>query len=142
MTKRVVTVAVALARAVSGRVVLLNVAQPVARVADYTAFLDNIAEVNDRVARAARRQLLKMATRLRATYERVEAVQLAGPPVPLVLEQVKRLRAADLVIDSHGHTAIYNLIVGGTAGGILKNATYPVVVVPPPVPKKVPAKRK
>lgn len=142
VTKKVVAAAADLARAVDGRVVLLNVAQPVALVADYTAFLDNIAEVNDLVTRAAKRQLHKVAARLKTTCDRVEAVQLTGPPVPFVLEQAKRLRADYIVIGSHGHTAFYDLLVGGTASGILKHATCPVLVVPPARKKAAKAKRR
>lgn len=142
VTKRVVAAAAALARAVDGRVVLLNVAQPVALVADYTAFLDNIAEVNDLVTRAAKRQLHKVAARLKASYDRVEALQLTGPPVPFVLEQAKRLHADYIVIGSHGHTAFYDLLVGGTANGILKHATCPVLVVPPAGKKGAKGKRR
>jgi hypothetical protein len=40
------------------------------------------------------------------------------------------------VIGSHGHTAFHDLLVGGTASGVLKRATCPVVVVPAPVRKK------
>jgi universal stress protein A len=40
------------------------------------------------------------------------------------------------VLGSHGHTAFYDLLVGSTAAGVLKHAPCPVVVVPPPAPRK------
>lgn len=142
VTKPVVAEATALARALGGRVVLLNVTQPVALVADYTAFLDNIAEVNDLVAKAARRELTVIEKQVKAEYDRIESVQLVGSPVPLILEQMKKLPADYIVIGSHGHTAFHDLLVGSTASGILKHATCPVVVVPPPARKKAKAGKK
>ena len=136
VTKRVVAEATALARALDGRGVLINVSQPVVLVADYTAFLDNIAEVNDLVAKAAKRELTALEDTVESEYDRVESIQLTGAPVPLILEQAKKLAADYIVIGSHGHTAFYDLLVGGTASGILKRAPCPVVVVPPPARKK------
>jgi len=142
LTKRVVAEATALARALDGRVVLLNVTQPVALVADYTAFLDNIAEVNDMVAKAAKRELSALETKVETEFCRVESIQLTGAPVPLILEQAKKLSADYIVIGSHGHTAFYDLLVGSTASGVLKRATCPVVVVPPLTRKQIKARRK
>ena len=136
VTKRVVAEATALARALDGRVVLINVSQPVVLVADYTAFLDNIAEVNDLVSKAAKRELAALKEKVETGFDRVDAIQLSGAPVPLILEQAGKLPADYIVIGSHGHTAFYDLLVGGTASGVLKRATCPVVVVPAPVRKK------
>jgi nucleotide-binding universal stress UspA family protein len=33
---------------------------------------------------------------------------------------------------SHGHNAFYDLLVGTTTHGVLRKATCPVVIVPPP----------
>jgi nucleotide-binding universal stress UspA family protein len=142
VTKRVVAEATALARSLDGRVVLLNVTQPVALVADYTAFLDNIAEVNDLAAKAAVRELTTLEEKLKANFERVSAIQLTGAPVSLILEQARSLPADYIVMGSHGHTAFYDLLVGGTASGVLKRASCPVVVVPPAAEKKVKAGKK
>ena len=132
VTKRVVAEAVALARALDARVVLLTVSQPVALVADYTAFLDNIAEVNDLVAKAAKREIEKLEQGVEPDFERITSIQLTGAPVPLILDQAKKLAADYIVIGSHGHTAFYDLLIGSTASGVLKRAPCPVVIVPPP----------
>jgi nucleotide-binding universal stress UspA family protein len=49
-----------------------------------------------------------------------------------VLAQAKRLKADVIVLGSHGHGAVYNLVVGSTANGVLKHAPCPVLVVPAP----------
>ena len=131
VTKRVVAEAAALARAHGGRLVLINVTQPVTVMADYTAFLDNIAEVNDLVARAASRELESIRKGLAGALKRVEVVQRTGSPVALILEQARTSAADFIVIGSHGHTAFHDLLVGGTASGVLKHAPCPVLIVPP-----------
>jgi nucleotide-binding universal stress UspA family protein len=141
VTKQVVTEAAALARVHGGRLVLINVTQPVTVMADYTAFLENIAEVNDLVARAASRELAAIRKGLTGILRRVEVVQRTGSPVALILEEARACGADVIVIGSHGHTALHDLLVGGTASGVLKHAPCPVLVVPPVRPRR-PAGRK
>jgi nucleotide-binding universal stress UspA family protein len=45
------------------------------------------------------------------------------------------------VMGSHGHTALYDLLVGSTTHGVLMRAQCPVVIVPSAKQKK-PAKTK
>src|SRR5688572_796969 len=130
-TDAVIAEATALARGRDGRVVLLNITQPVAVVADYAAFLENIAEINDITAKAAKKELGKLERRLEGALVKVSSIQLSGSPVPLIIEQAEKLSADYIVVGSHGHTAFYDLLVGSTASGVLKRAPCPVVIIPP-----------
>jgi Universal stress protein family len=51
---------------------------------------------------------------------------------PVKTQGARPLEAAYIVLGSHGHTALYELIVGGTAAGILRDASCPVLIIPPP----------
>lgn len=130
VSARVVAEAAALARAFDGRVVLLHVTQPVTPMADYTAFLESIAEVNELAAQAAAKQLRRLEDSLENEFTHADAVHLTGAPVPAIIDQAATLKADYIVIGSHGHTAFHDLLVGGTASGVLKRAPCPVVVVP------------
>ena len=50
--------------------------------------------------------------------------------MPEIIEQAQQLAADYIVIGSHGHTALHDLLAGGTASGVLKRATCPVVIIP------------
>jgi nucleotide-binding universal stress UspA family protein len=41
-----------------------------------------------------------------------------------------RCKADFIVMGSHGHGALYNLLIGGTASGVIQKAPCPVVIVP------------
>jgi nucleotide-binding universal stress UspA family protein len=58
-------------------------------------------------------------------------VRLTGAPVARILDQAEQRAADYIVLGSHGHTAVYDLLVGSTAHGVLKKATCPVIIVPP-----------
>ena len=69
---------------------------------------------------------------LKAAQVPAETMQLNGPPIRLIVEQAKDLGAHYIVMGSHGHTALYDLLVGSTTHGVLMRAGCPVVITPGP----------
>ncbi len=60
----------------------------------------------------------------------METLVIAGSTVSTIL-QTSEVRHADLIImGSHGHGAVYNLLVGSVTEGVLKSAKCPVLIVP------------
>ncbi|MFN2624413.1 MAG: universal stress protein [Chthoniobacterales bacterium] len=55
-----------------------------------------------------------------------------------MVEQAEACGADYIVMGSHGHTALYELLVGSTTHNVLMKASCPVVIVPPE--KKKPKK--
>ena len=49
-----------------------------------------------------------------------------------ILNQVDELNADLIVMGTHGHSAMYNLLVGSATKGVLKRSTRPVLLVPAP----------
>ena len=54
----------------------------------------------------------------------------AGVVAEEILNQADALNADLIVMGTHGHGAIYNLLVGSTTKGVLKHSTRPVLLVP------------
>ena len=77
-------------------------------------------------------RLAEIESKLKAAQVPVETVQLNGPPIRLIVEQAKELGASYIVMGSHGHTALYDLLVGSTTHGVLMRASCPVVITPGP----------
>jgi nucleotide-binding universal stress UspA family protein len=120
---------VELARAFKARLVLLHVIQPPVFIAGAGPAADG-AEITAAAERAADRRLSQLAARLRKEHKLVETKRLTGMPVNLILQEAAKLPAADIVIGSHGHGAVYDLLVGSTTSGVLKRAKCPIVIVP------------
>jgi len=123
VTSRVVTAAVALARNLEARLVLLNVTTPASLVPDYAALEAVIAGADpDRRANDGP---------LRATAIHGESLQILGEPVEVILQQADRCSADYIIMGSHGHSTLFHLVVGGTAAGVIGCAKCPVIVIPP-----------
>ena len=57
-------------------------------------------------------------------------VVLQGPVVEAVLETAAEVGADWIVLGSHGHGALYDLLVGSTVEGVMSVAKVPIVVIP------------
>ena len=131
-TERVLREGAALARSLGGKVVLVHVTEPTTGVVDYAAIVVAVAQVNEAAVKFSVERLGQLVEALQSDGVQAESIHVTGSPVSEILEQASKLPADYIVMGSHGHTAFYDLLVGGTAHGVLKRATCPVVIVPPP----------
>jgi nucleotide-binding universal stress UspA family protein len=122
-TERVVEVAAELARAVNGYVVLLHVLTT-------SSVLTGAGAANLGSIRTAVEHLHRLKAKLRADAMPVQAVWFVGDPAPDITTQAAKLRAAFIVLGSHGHSALYHFMLGGTASAVMKQSRCPVVIVP------------
>jgi nucleotide-binding universal stress UspA family protein len=102
--------------------------------------LENIGEIVAASEKTLARRLKQVVKRLVATDLPVETVLLTGTPAQLILAQAEVEQADYIIMGSHGHTALYDLLVGSTTHQVLRKARCPVVIVPPP--KKAVGKKK
>jgi nucleotide-binding universal stress UspA family protein len=143
VTRFVVAEAAAFARSTKSRIVLLHVVQPPTVVTDYGPLLQNIVQFTAEAEKDGARHLSRLKVKLKEAGIAVDALVKTGSPVPHILEQAKQNRASCIVLGTHGHTAFFDLLVGSTTRGVLKNAPCPVLVVPvPPAGKKRAAKKR
>ncbi|PYJ41213.1 MAG: universal stress protein, partial [Verrucomicrobia bacterium] len=49
-----------------------------------------------------------------------------------ILKQADAINADLIVMGTHGHGAMYNLLVGSATKGVLKHSSRPVLLVPGP----------
>ena len=131
VSEAVVSEATTLARGSGGRVVLLTIIQPPVITSEYAPMMENLTEILAAGEKAAGKNLTKIEERLQAESIPVETLQLSGAPVAHIIEQAQKFEANYIVMGSHGHTAVYDLLVGSTTHGVLKRAKCPVIIVPP-----------
>ncbi|MFP4144602.1 MAG: universal stress protein, partial [Phycisphaeraceae bacterium] len=58
-------------------------------------------------------------------------IALGDTPAGKICEEAKSSRASLIVMGSHGHGALYHLLMGSVSEGVINRAPCPVLVVPP-----------
>jgi nucleotide-binding universal stress UspA family protein len=133
LTDPTLETAATLARALDATVYLVHAVYYVPTIADVGAMTvippDPVAihaNAHDRLS-AARDKL-----KAKGADASIIELETVGNPGYEVLEEAKRLGVDLIVIGSHGHGAMYQLLVGSTAELLIRKSPCPVVLVPPP----------
>jgi nucleotide-binding universal stress UspA family protein len=126
-----------LAKLIGARPILLHVVQPPPVVmSDVYAFdATQLTELGTAAEKNAVHKLRALARHCAKHEVRVTTVQRSGVPVTAILAKARSIRARYIVMGSHGHGAMYDLLVGSTTHGVLKKAPCPVLIVPPARPQ-------
>ncbi len=75
-------------------------------------------------------ELQRLADELRAAGVATTALVLQGATVATINEEAEKRSAALIVLGSHGHGAVYDLMVGSVSEGVVRTSKVPVLLVP------------
>lgn len=67
---------------------------------------------------------------LQDTGVNCEALLIQGQINPTIASEIKKLQIDMIVLGSHGHSRLYDLIVGSVCEYTLRNAKIPMLVIP------------
>jgi nucleotide-binding universal stress UspA family protein len=125
VSPKVLEHAQAFAKAFGSEIVLMHVVPPEPLVVDFEP-----PAVPPDVFEQRQRDLFAMRDSLTARNVDATARVYGGPLLETILTQIGRLNPDAIIMGSHGHGALYQLIVGSVTEGVIKHATHPVFVVP------------
>ncbi len=77
-----------------------------------------------------RKELQDEADNLKNSGIDVQALLVQGEAVEVILDEASKLEINLIVVGSHGHGAVYHLMVGSVSEGVLHRSACPVLVVP------------
>lgn len=131
-TTSVVETAVAYALAFGGSLRLLYVREPMPGLVpqEDLGVMPMLQPVAPMPERSQAERLEEWRQKLAGREVPVEATERRGAVVHEIGEQAKEDGSSLIVMGSHGHGAMYDLLVGSAAHGVLKHATCPVLIVP------------
>lgn len=130
VTSAVTRVACQLAGASNSHLVLLHIVQIPLVMEPYGVSDAALLEASIVSEKIADRKLAALVKQCERKVASVEGIQETGQPVGVIVAKARELKADFIVIGSHGHGAVYDLLIGSTAQGVLRRAGCPVVVVP------------
>jgi len=76
------------------------------------------------------RQIQQLAERFRKSGVDATALLVHGKTVDTILTEAVDLDIDVIVVGSHGHGAMYQLLVGSISEGVLQRSSKPVLVIP------------
>ncbi len=88
--------------------------------------LDHVAED----FREKREELQNEADKLQNSGIDAESLLVQGAAVEVILDEASKLNIDLIVVGSHGHGAVYHLVVGSVSEGVLHRSSCPVIVIP------------
>lgn len=130
VSKEIVDTAVTFARSFGGKVVLLHVIQPPIITSEYALPVEAVQEAIIAGEKEATTKLTAYSGTFQSAGLGVEAIVRHGPPVYAILEEAEKVKADFIIMGSHGHGKIYDLLVGSTASGVIKGARCGVIIMP------------
>ncbi len=129
-TRPVIEAAVELALKTSARVVLHHSFTAPVVTSEYGLSLELMQETAMLGEKSARHQLEHLEDELTARGLVVDTVLTQGGAAWHILREAAKRHVDLIVLGSHGHTALYDLLIGSTTHDVLKKATCPVLIVP------------
>jgi len=129
-TPRVLQEAALFSKLLSAELWLLHVAEP---DPDFVGYELDPRVMRDLVAgkfRDEHQRLHAEADRFREMGVTATPILMQGRTAESILTEAGKLPADMIILGSHGHGAVYHLLVGSTCEGVLKKAKCPVLVVP------------
>lgn len=128
-TDRVLQVAVKIAKPMDAKIHLVHVVESVLDAAGWKMLPDMQTEMAAQFPKEYR-ELVSLTEDLHAAGCLSDALLLQGPIVPVILYEIERQKINMVVMGSHGHGALYDIMLGSICDGVMRQACCPVTVVP------------
>lgn len=129
-SEKVVAAAGRVARLTGAKVYILHVAEPEPDFVGYDAGPEVVRTQVANEYRREHRDVQALADKLRADGLDASALLIQGPTVETALKEAENLDAELIVVGTHGHSAVYDVLIGSYSAGIIRKSKRPVLVVP------------
>jgi len=126
----VIAAAAGVARLTGAKVYILHTAEPEPDFVGYDAGPEVVRTQVANEYRREHRDVQALADKLRGDGLDATALLIQGPTVETALREADNLDAELIVVGTHGHGAVYDVLVGSYSAGIIRKSKRPVLVVP------------
>lgn len=129
-SEKVVETAGAVAKLTGATIYILHIAEPEPDFVGYDAGPEVVRTQVAQELRREHRDVQALAKKLRNEDLDATALLIRGPTVETTLKEAENLEADLIVVGTHGHGAVYDVLVGSYSAGIIRRSKLPVLVVP------------
>jgi len=129
-SENVVEAAGKIAKLTGATVYVLHAAEPEPDFVGYDAGPEVVRTQVAQELRKEHRDVQALAETLRSDGVDATALLVRGPTVETTLKEAESLEAELIVVGTHGHGAVYDVLIGSYSAGIIRKSKLPVLVVP------------
>ena len=129
-TESILAVARRAAKASNASIILLHVAPPDPAFVGYEAGPEVVRDQVAHEYRDQHRALHALADGLRGEGIETTPLLIQGEFAKSILREAERLKADFITMGTHGHGAVFDLIVGSVGNAVIRDTTLPVLLVP------------
>ena len=129
-TFKVLKQAHTLAKAFGSHVIIMHVVPLEPVVVDFVIAPTMLEAPSPEAVKKHQERLLELQESLTKNGVEASTRQFEGAGLEGILAECDKLNTDLIIVGSHGHGPLYNLLVGSVTADLLKRATCPVLVVP------------
>jgi len=129
-TEEILKIIEKLCRPLNAKIWLLHNAMPEPETIEFKVDPVEARESLAKIFHHQHRQIQELAERFRKSGVDATALLVHGKTVDTILTEAADLDIDLIVVGSHGHGAMYQLLVGSISEGVLHKSSKPVLVIP------------
>ena len=129
-TEEILQIIEKLCRPLNAKIWLLHNAMPEPETIEFKIDPVEARESLAKIFHHQHRQIQELAERFRKSGVDATALLVHGKTVDTILTEAADLDIDLIVVGSHGHGAMYQLLVGSISEGVLHKSSKPVLVIP------------
>jgi len=130
VTDKLVQKAAQFASALDASVTLFHVVMPEEFYPTYEAGPTPVLTDSRLAVDRAKQTIAAWRQPLEAAGADVETRVIEGPPVRTILHEIEALDAGLVMMGTHGHGPLHNVLFGSVTEGVVRKSMVPVMVVP------------
>lgn len=129
-SKKVIAAAIRVAEMSGAEVYLLHVAEPEADYIGYEAGPEVLRRQKAQDFQREHDEIGRYIEQLKAAGIKAQAMVVEGAMAKTTVAEAERLGSEWIVVGSHGHGAVYDMLVGSHSAALMRKSPVPVLVVP------------
>ena len=139
LADRIITEAEILAKSLHAKVFLLHVIPPPSPIIDIPPDVEALLPPTEQLNRESlpapfdipeSAKLITIAKQLRECGIDTAAIITQNDEVTAIIDESEKNGADMIMLGSHGHGALFHLLIGSVSEGVIRRATCPVIIVP------------
>ena len=130
LTCPIIQQAIRFGKASDSPITLIHVAAPNPAFVSSELGSQSLTDARAQLLKSEHAQLQKQAEKIASAGLEADTLLVVGDFVETILTEANRLESDLIILGSHGHGVVYDLLIGSVCEGVVRRASCPVLITP------------